>query len=281
MKSFTLFFALLFSLGNSYCQSVGIGTTTPHPSAKLEIASTTQGFLPPRMTLAQRNAIATPAEGLMIFCYECDELQIYTAGKWNNLVRDTACTISGQGIPICNQVWMKKNLDVATYRNGDIIPQITDPTAWSNLTTGAWCWYSNDSATYAATYSKLYNWYALNDVRGLAPIGWHIPTHAEWTTLGTCLGGDVIAGGKMKEMGTAHWPAPNTGATNSSGFTALAGNGRDYTGTFFTGGNAIFWSNTVYSGANIWYRYLTYSNTVLSAGPADKRVGFSVRCVRD
>src|ERR1035437_2945754 len=98
-------------------------------------------------------------------------------------------------VTICTQVWMLNNLEVTTYRNGDPIPQVTDPAAWGLLSTGAWCWYNNDSATNASTYGKLYNWYAVNDPRGLAPTGWHVPSDAEWTTLSTCLGGAFVAGG--------------------------------------------------------------------------------------
>jgi len=126
-------------------------------------------------------------------------------------------------ITIGTQIWSTKNLDVSTYRNGDPIPQVTDPIQWLNLTTGAWCYYNNDPAN-GAIYGKLYNGYAVTDSRGLAPQGgWHIPTLTEWNTLSTYLGGDAIAGGKMKETGTTHWNSPNTGATNSSGFTGLPG----------------------------------------------------------
>jgi uncharacterized protein (TIGR02145 family) len=280
MKSITILLISFFCFGNTSAQGVGIGTTTPHPSATLEIASTTQGFLPPRMTLAQRNAIATPAEGLIIFCYECDELQIYTAGKWNNMVRDIACTISGQGVDICNQVWMKKNLDITTYRNGDVIPQVTDATAWSNLTTGAWCWYNNDSATYSF-YGKLYNWYAATDSRGLAPLGWHVPTDAEWLVLSTCLGGTSIAGGKMKEAGIAHWASTNLG-DNSSGFTGLGSGNRDGAGTFNNfNNNAFMWSTTASSATNAYTRYLVYSSIGLFRPNSNKLAGFSIRCLRD
>ncbi|MEO6542359.1 MAG: fibrobacter succinogenes major paralogous domain-containing protein, partial [Ferruginibacter sp.] len=123
-------------------------------------------------------------------------------------------------VTICTQIWMLKNLEVTTYRNGDLIPEVTDPTVWSTLTTGAWCYYSNNAAN-GPVYGKLYNWYAVNDPRGLAPTGWHVPTDAEFTTLRTCLGGNAVAGGKLKEIGTTHWNSPNVGATNSSGFTAL------------------------------------------------------------
>jgi len=104
-------------------------------------------------------------------------------------------------VKIGNQVWMSTNLNVDIYRNGDIIPQVTDPTAWAELTTGAWCYYNNDSLK-GAIYGKLYNWYAVNDPRGLAPKGWHIPTDEEWITLVNSLGGDTVAGGKMKSTGT-------------------------------------------------------------------------------
>jgi uncharacterized protein (TIGR02145 family) len=102
---------------------------------------------------------------------------------------------------------MQSNLNVSHYRNGDVIPQVTDPTAWSSLTTGAWCYYNNDTAN-GTVYGKLYNWYAVNDPRGLSPQGWHVPTDAEWTNLTSCLGGESLAGGKMKA--TTLWDSPNT-----------------------------------------------------------------------
>ena len=101
-----------------------------------------------------------------------------------------------QNVVIGAQKWKSKNLDVAFYRNGDAIPQVTDDAEWAALTTGAWCYYNNDS-TLGKTYGKLYNWYAVNDPRGLAPRGWHIPSDAEWTTLETTLGGSSAAGWKM------------------------------------------------------------------------------------
>src|SRR5450759_1177427 len=168
-------------------------------------------------------------------------------------------------VTICTQVWMLKNLDVSTYRNGDLIPKVTDPTAWSALTTGAWCWYNNDSATNASTYGKLYNWYAVNDPRGLAPTGWHVPSDAEWTTLSTCLGGNAVAGGAMKETGTTHWTSPNTGATNSSGFTGLPGGYRNNDGSFNNVGNfGYWWSSTELNTTDAWYRNLYYNGGNIS-----------------
>ena len=146
----------------------------------------------------------------------------------NNTDSNTVSDVDGnvyQTVTICNQTWTKSNLNVSKYRNGDFIPQVTDPTAWANLTTGAWCYYNDDPAN-GAVYGKLYNWHAVNDPRGLAPQGWHIPSDIELTTLTNCLGGESIAGGQMKESGFAHWLSPNTDATNSSGFTGLPGGSR-------------------------------------------------------
>jgi len=183
---------------------------------------------------------------------------------------------------ICCNPWMTKNLDVSTYRNGDPIPKVTDGMAWAALTTGAYCYYNNDSTTYAAMYGKLYNWFALNDTRGLAPEGWHIPTDFEWTTLGTCLGGDALAGGPMKEIGTTHWTTPNTGATNLSGFTGLPGGLRLETGPFAVINTSGYWWSSTESGTNYaWIRFLDYgSDDIFRVGP-DKRCGLSVRCLRN
>src|ERR1035437_5498763 len=196
---------------------------------------------------------------------------------------EVSFTTSATEVTICSQVWKVKNLDVSTYRNGDPIPQVTDPTAWVALTTGAWCWYNNDSATNASTYGKLYNGYSVNDPRGLAPTGWHVPSDAEWTTLSTCLGGDAVAGGAMKETGTTHWTSPNTGATNSSGFTGLPGGYRANPGIFTTVGNyGFWWSSTAYVTTNLWYRYLSYNDgTIFKDWLFNKQFGFSVRCLRD
>ncbi len=183
-------------------------------------------------------------------------------------------------VTIGTQVWMLKNLDVSTYKNGDLIQYVSDQNAWIELTTGAWCWYNNDSATYGATYGKLYNWYAVNDPRGLAPAGYHIPTDAEWTALSSGLGGDAAAPKKMKETGAAHWTIPNTGSTNSSGFTGLPGGNRSSGGTFSgIGANANWWSSTEALTTVAWYRSLGYGEIV--RGYDNKRYGFSVRCLKD
>lgn len=264
---------------------VGIGTTTPAASALLDVNSTSKGFLPPRMTAAQRIAISSPAEGLLIYQTNAPAgFYFYKGGVWTRLSETTSSTSGGATpiVTICCQSWMTKNLDVVTYRNGDSIPLVTNNTAWAALTTGAWCYYNNDSATYAAIYGKLYNWYAVNDPRGLAPEGWHVPTDFEWTTLENCLGGSSVAGGAMKEIGTTHWTTPNTEATNISGFTGLPGSYRSNNGTFGAIGiTGIWWSSTEFITAFAWDRILGYNNGLILRSNDNKRYGFSVRCIRD
>ncbi len=200
-----------------------------------------------------------------------------TNGSDSTVVTD----IDGNSYPtikICDQIWMAKNLDVARYRNGDPIPQVTDRIQWANLTTGAWCWYNNDSATYGATYGRLYNYYAVKDPRGLAPEGWHIPSNEEWITLSSCLGGTSIAGGKMKSTGTQYWQCGNVGATNESGFSGLPG-GYVYgnNGDFFDNGiYGFFWSS---SNPTFESRVLVCDNTLI--GTSTGQSGQSVRCVKD
>lgn len=281
MKQVLLITMLIAFISISYSQSVAIGTITPNPSAELEVYSTSKGFLPPCLTISQRNGISNPAIGLVVFCTECDELEVYNGTTWKNMTGSAACIIpSLPGITICNQVWMQKNLDVDRYRNGDLIPQVTDPSVWSSLTIGAWCYYNNDAAN-GTTYGKLYNWYAVNDPRGLAPVGWHVPSDAEWTTLTTCLGGEPVAGGKLKS--TSLWNPPNTGATNSSGFAGLPGGYRFYNnGSFNEIGDASnWWSSTAYNSSYSWVRGLNYSTLNVFGGYSVKSIGSSVRCVRD
>jgi uncharacterized protein (TIGR02145 family) len=175
-------------------------------------------------------------------------------------------------VTIGTQVWMAENLKTTRYSNGTSIPLVTDNSAWGNLTTPGYCWYNNDEATYKNTYGALYNWYTIN-TGNLCPTGWHVPTDAEWTTLTTYLGGESVAGGKLKETGTAHWTSPNIGATNESGFTALPGGDRIYDGTFYTIGSYGWW----WSEGDA--RRLRDGNVFRSN--SDKRDGFSVRCLRD
>jgi uncharacterized protein (TIGR02145 family) len=195
-------------------------------------------------------------------------------------------------VTIGTQIWSSTNLDVTTYRDGTPIPQVTDPTAWAGLTTGAWCYYNNTTAN-GITYGKLYNWYAVAGIHDtdpstpnkiLAPQGWHVPSDAEWTTLTDFLGGGQVAGGKMKSTGTSLWSSPNTAATNESGFSGLPGGSRGSGGTFhLVGTNGFWWSSSENDTTNAWARYLNY---YVSGGAAvrynvNKKYGLSVRCLRD
>ena len=219
----------------------------------------------------------------------CDSVRLGILNSVQDLLRLACNSIS---IKIGSQQWMKVNLDVVTYRNGNVIPQVTDATTWANLTTGAWCYYKNDPKN-GAIYGKLYNWYAVNDSRGLAPQGWHIPTDAELTILSTALGGLSVAGGKMKNTGTTLWTSPNTGATNESGFAGLPGGYRTSSGEpspfvggeFYNVGNAGFWwSANQYNSSNTMSALrvsLYYANVDLLRSANFKGSGFSVRCLRD
>ncbi len=184
-----------------------------------------------------------------------------------------------KSITIGTQEWLSENLNVTRYRNGDIIPQVKDNEKWGKLTKGAWCYYDNDSIN-GKTYGKLYNWYAVNDPRGLAPAGWHIQSDTEWTTLKDFLGGDSLAGGSLKA--TSLWNRPNTGATNSSGFTAFPGGIRYPIGDFeWIVKFGSFWSSTEGDESNGWYHALSYSSSGVAPHLGSKERGFSVRCIRD
>ena len=177
-------------------------------------------------------------------------------------------------VTIGTQIWTSCNLNVDTYRNGDPIPQVTDATTWANLTTGAWCYYNNSSAN-GTVYGKLYNKYAVDDPRGLAPLGYHIPTDTEWNTLITYLGGTSVAGGKMKEAGTLHWQSPNTGATNISGFTGLGSGFRGAAGGFGLINQSVTFRNTVNANS------LVYTTQTVVSAVNTSSYGYSVRLIKD
>jgi hypothetical protein len=194
-------------------------------------------------------------------------------------------------VTIGNQVWTKTNLNVSRYRNGDIIPQVTDSNQWLTLTTGAWCYYQN-ATSIGITYGKLYNWYAVTDPRGLAPVGYHIPNTTEWSTMINFLDPNAngglttpnVSGGAMKEAGTINWLAPNTSALNSSEFTGLPGGlcantvGSFFQRLFYDG---YWWSKTETSSSDATCYMLFYSNGSAYYLSKKKISGLSVRCVKD
>ena len=213
---------------------------------------------------------------------------------------------------IGNQTWAIKNLDLDAFRNGDTIPQAKTNKEW--IAAGknkqpAWCYRDNDPKN-GTKYGKLYNWYAVNDARGLAPMGWHVPTDQEWTVLSTFLGGEDIAGEKMKSSsgwndygckkcngGSAEFKKIcsackgtqsnssepfSCNGTNSSGFTGLPGGARNYDGSFDVVDNSGFWWSASESNETLaWYRALPNLNSNLYRNTVINNFGFSVRCVRD
>jgi len=197
-----------------------------------------------------------------------------------------------QTVIIGGQCWMAENLKVTHYRNGDPIPHVPDNSEWASYPSGAYCNYWNKES-YVATYGRLYNWYAVDDGRHLAPEGWHVPTDAEWKKLEMYLGMSQASvdsttwrgtdeGGKLKEVGTSHWYPPNAGATNESGFTGLPGGQRVSAGLFISNRYiGYFWSSTEFSSTVSWERALCNELAQTYRLRSSKNFGYSIRCVRD
>lgn len=198
--------------------------------------------------------------------------------KWGS-VKDIDGNIY-RTIQIGRQIWMADNLRVTRYRNGEAIPELQNGDSWNYTINGAWCHFGNQSAM-DPVYGKLYNWYAVNDSRGLAPRGWHIPTAEELNELITTLGGTDVAGGALKEIGTTYWASPNTGATNSSGFSARPGGYREYDLWRYVNYNASFWTSTIYNNGAANALFLDFGSANAGVGIGWLSQGFSVRCVKD
>lgn len=192
-------------------------------------------------------------------------------------------------VVIGTQTWMAENLKVTRYRNGDTIPNYADPLQWAGVNpfnqVGAYCNYMNDES-YVSTYGRLYNWFAATDVRVIAPIGWHIPTDEEWRTLSNYLGGDDVAGGKLKEAGTTHWQTLYSLSNNESGFTGLPAGIR---GSYIINSSQLFFSIGIYAG---WWsaewggtgyitRFLHDSDNVFRKDHEPGAAGLSIRCIKD
>jgi len=186
-------------------------------------------------------------------------------------------------VNIGTQTWMKENLKTTKFNDGTAILPVTDYSAWLGLTTPAYCWYNNDASTYKDSYGALYNWYTVNAGK-LCPSGWHVPNINELTTLIEYLGGENVSGGKLKETGTIHWRSPNTGATNSSGFTAFPGGYRTSTSItpFGSVGYTGYWWCSTEASFNAAWRYMLNSDngTITKTGDY-KLLGLSVRCLKD
>jgi len=196
-------------------------------------------------------------------------------------------------VKIGDQWWMAENLRVTRYQNGDSIPDLTGNFEWGNQIHGAFHVYNNDYSN-IGKYGLFFNWHAVNDSRKIAPEGWHVPTDEEWKNLEMALGmtqteadsfywrGDD-EGGKLKETGTEHWWSPNTGATNSSGFCALAAGHISDENNYSAGMgiNGYWWCNTESSDRVAWYRRIYYDYSSIYRSYNSKRGGLNVRCVKD
>ncbi len=182
---------------------------------------------------------------------------------------------------IGNQEWMAENLRTSTFSNGAPILNITDPTYWGIASESAQCYYNN-SPINDSIYGKLYNWYVIEDTNNVCPTGWHVPSIDEWTEMVNFLGGDLIAGGKIKEAGLNHWQSPNFGATNESGFNALPGGYRsNFSGTFSTIEKYGFWWSSTPQDANAGFiYYLHYDQEIASLATGNNKDGQSIRCIK-
>jgi uncharacterized protein (TIGR02145 family) len=184
-------------------------------------------------------------------------------------------------VTIGTQTWMAQNLKTNKFNDGSSILNLFDPMAWSYTSVAAFAWYANDATTYQpSAYGALYNWFSVTSGK-LCPAGWHVPTDAEWQTLSDGLGGNFVAGGKLKETALAHWLTPNTGATNEVGFTALPGGLRDLNGTFSDIGNTgNWWSSSVFDTQSSFSVSMNSGTPETMNVPQTKNAGLSVRCLQ-
>lgn len=297
MRSFSLFVALLLLSGSELSAQVGINAdnSLPDNSAMLDIKSTNTGLLIPRMTQNQIALITSPANGLQVYCTTDQKLYLFTGSHWKEVAFGSAIIVppftcgnpfsdardskTYNTVVIGTQCWFAQNLNVGARINGTL-------SQTNNGIFEKYCY--NDDENNCTVYGGLYQWdeamqYSTTEgVMGICPTGWHLPTDAEWTTLTDFLGGEGMAGGKMKEAGTAHWSSPNTGATNSSGYTVLPGGCRYYSGNFtYLTIIAPFWSSSQIYASYAWHRYLYYDNESVTRHEYNKQDGLAIRCLKD
>jgi uncharacterized protein (TIGR02145 family) len=297
MKQLTFLIAIIIISGLSLKAQVAVTTdgSSADPSAMLDVKSTEKGFLLPRMNQIERDAIPSPAAGLVVWCTNCGnngEMQVYNGTAWTNMTGGTTDIICGNdftdirdgktygSVLIGTQCWMAENLNV-----GNLI--------FKNITQGItgliekYCY--DNSESNCDIYGGLYQWNAMmqyttiEGVKGICPEGWHLPTDGELTLLTTFLGGENVAGGKIKETGTLLWNPPNTGATNSSGFTALPAGFAATSGFGNITLSSNFWSSTQITGSSAAIdRGLEFSNASFFKFTQHlKTVAYSVRCIKN
>jgi uncharacterized protein (TIGR02145 family) len=188
-------------------------------------------------------------------------------------------------VTIGTQTWIVENLKTTKYNDNTEIPLITDNNAWAALTSPGYSWYYNETS-YKNNFGALYNWYTVdsssNGGKNVCPVGWHVPTVAEWATLTTFLGGENVAGGKLKEIGSTIWTNPNMGANNETGFSALPGGSRDLYGFFNgIGTYGIWWAVTDVDPTFALRIYMDSDVGSAESGTGYKHGGFSIRCLKD
>lgn len=296
MKNLRLVTLVSGILCSSFIYSqIGINTdgSNPHNSAILDVKSTSKGFLFPRMTTFQIKSIWKPAAGLMVFNTDSSDFYGFNGNVWQAMW-DTGDTLqrmcedslyySGQWyttVQIGNQCWLAENLNVGT-----MIPGLTYQS--NNAIMEKHCYLDTpDSCT---IYGGLYEWTEMmgystvEGSQGICPAGWHIPSAANWDTLANRLGGPSQAGGEIKASGYRYWKPPNTGATNSSGFSALGG------GTYRPAGYnyfyliqqaGIYWTSSMNGSYYVWRRNLDYTSVSIDPYSCEQYHSFSVRCVKD
>ena len=260
---------------------------TIHTLKKVSLATFLTFVLSFSSVFAQNDTMYIMKSGAIVGQYnvntEVDSVIFYKPTIEGNITYGSITDIDGntyKTVTIGTQTWMAENLKVTKYNDGIAIPNVTDNTAWGELTTGALCDYGNIPSN-SETYGKLYNWHAVNTGK-LCPTGWHVPSDAEWTELTDYLGGTSVVGGKLKETGTTHWASLNTGATNETGFTALPGGYRIFNGPFsYIGYFGYWWSATKLGANDAWYRRMFYNASSVDRDYYDKELGFSVRCLKD
>jgi uncharacterized protein (TIGR02145 family) len=202
-------------------------------------------------------------------------------------LRNTLIDIDGnvyKTVIIGTQIWMAENLKVTKYSNGDTIgTTYPDTLNYMQVSNPKYQWIYENKDSNLYSYGRLYTWFVVNDNRNVCPTGWHVPTQVDWATLIQFLGGDSLAHGKLKEVGTKHWDKPNIGATNKSGFTGIPGGNHHPKGTFlFMGECGHWWSSTEFDKNFAWRLRLRYNNDIENfLDYAPKLMGWSIRCIKD
>jgi uncharacterized protein (TIGR02145 family) len=218
-----------------------------------------------------------------ISAHTCDATNVHNSTLYYGVMEDQQGNVY-KTITIGNQEWMTENLKTTIYRNGDPIPNVTNNSQWASTTVGGWCYYNNN-AQFDCPYGKLYNWYTVSDPRNVCPTGWHVPDFGEWAGLASYAGieGEMFAGGKLKSTGTQYWLDVNNAATNETGFSGLPGGSRNNNGVFVSIGQQGYWWTSSESGQfdYVYFQILSAQVGEVGQGNFDKKMGFSIRCVRD